>query len=217
MKRFIVVGLGNFGSAAAESSHTKGHDVAAIDMNEHAVDRIVPFVTRAAVGDGRDMRSLERIGARDADAAIVSTGADITASILATLALHDLGVGEVYVKVVSNDHARVMQKIGATETVFPERESGLRLGARMASRTVLNYVRLADDFSIQEMAVPDRWIGRTLRELELPRRHHVAIVAIHDVLHGEIATVPDPDAPLKESDTLLVSGRDDDLARVAQA
>lgn len=216
MKRFIVIGLGNFGSAAAEALHRQGHDVAALDLNEHAVDRIAPFVSRAAVGDGRDARALERIGARDADAAVVSTGGDITASILATLALRDLGVGEVYVKVVSNDHARVMQKIGATETIFPERESGLRLGARIASRSVLNYVRLANDFSIQEMAVPDRWIGRTLRELELPRKHRIAIVAIHDVLHDEIATVPDPDAPLKESDTLLISGRDEDLARVAR-
>jgi len=216
MKRFIVVGLGNFGSAAAEALHAQGHDVAALDMNEQAVDRIVPFVSRAAVGDGRDARALERIGARDADAAVVSTGADITASILATMALHDLGVSEVYAKVVSNDHARVMRQIGATETVFPERDSGLRLGARMSSRSVLNYVRLANDFSIQEMAVPDRWIGRTLRQLELPRKHRIAIVAIHDVLHDEIATVPDPDAPLKESDTLLVAGRDDDLGRMAQ-
>lgn len=216
MKRFIVVGLGNFGSAAAEALHKQGHDVAALDTSENAVDRIAPFVSRAAVGDGRDARVLERLGARDADAAIVSTGEDITASILATLALHDLGVDEVYVKVVSNDHARVMQKIGATETIFPERESGLRLGARISSRSVLNYVRLANDFSIQEMAVPDRWIGRSLRQLQLPRKHRIAIVAIHDVLHDEIATVPDPDAPLKESDTLLVSGKDEDLARVAR-
>ncbi|HEU5208899.1 MAG TPA: TrkA family potassium uptake protein [Longimicrobiales bacterium] len=216
MKRFIVVGLGNFGSAAAEALHKQGHDVAALDTSENAVDRIAPFVSRAAVGDGRDARVLERLGARDADAAIVSTGEDITASILATLALHDLGVDEVYVKVVSSDHARVMQKIGATETIFPERESGLRLGARISSRSVLNYVRLANDFSIQEMAVPDRWIGRSLRQLQLPRKHRIAIVAIHDVLHDEIATVPDPDAPLKESDTLLVSGKDEDLARVAR-
>lgn len=216
MKRFIVVGLGNFGSAAAEALHKQGHDVAALDTSESAVDRIAPFVSRAAVGDGRDAHVLERLGARDADAAIVSTGEDITASILATLALHDLGVDEVYVKVVSNDHARVMQKIGATETIFPERESGLRLGARISSRSVLNYVRLANDFSIQEMAVPDRWIGRSLRQLQLPRKHRIAIVAIHDVLHDEIVTVPDPDAPLKESDTLLVSGKDEDLARVAR-
>lgn len=216
MKRFVVIGLGNFGSAAAETLHAQGHDVAALDVDERAVDRIVSVVSRAAVGDGRDVRALERIGARGADAAVVSTGEDITASILSTLVLRDLGVTEVYVKVVSSDHARVMQKLGATETVFPERESGLRLGARISTRGILNYVRLANDFSIQEMAVPDRWIGRTLRELELPRRHRIAIVAIHDVLHDEIATVPDPDAKLKESDTLLVSGRDEDLARVAR-
>lgn len=215
MKRFIVVGLGNFGSGVAESLYSQSQDVAALDIDERAVDRIAPFVTRAAVGDGRDLRALQRIGAREADAGVVSTGHDITASILTSLALRDLGVQEVYVKVISRDHARVMEKLGVTETIFPERESALRLGTRISSRGILNFVRLGTDFSVQEMAVPDRWIGRSLRELELPQRFRVSVVAIHDVLTDEIAPIPDPDAPLKESDTLLVAGRDGDLQRVA--
>lgn len=215
MKRFIVVGLGNFGSGVAESLYSQSHDVAALDTDERAVDRIAPFVTRAAVGDGRDIRALQRIGAREADAGVVSTGHDITASILTTLALRDLGVQEVYVKVISRDHARVMEKLGVTETIFPERESALRLGTRISSRAILNFVRLGTHFSVQEMAVPDRWIGRSLRELELPQHYRVSVIAIHDVLTDEIAPIPDPDAPLKESDTLLVAGRDADLQRVA--
>lgn len=216
MKRFVVVGLGNFGSGVAESLHAQGHEVIAVDIHPDLVDRIAPYVTQAGVGDGRDLRTLERVGARNADAGIVSTGDDITASILSTLALKDLGVQEVYVKVISLDHARVMEKIGITETIFPERESALRLGTRISSRTILNYVRLGTGFSVQEMAVPDRWIGRTLRQLVLPRRFGISVVAIHDVLTDEIAPIPDPDAVLKDSDTLLVAGRDKDLARLAK-
>src|SRR5690606_31331809 len=106
-------------------------EVIALDMNGEAVDRISPFVSRAAVGDGKSLKTLERIGAKGADAAVISTGDDITASILSTMAMHDIGVREVYVKVISRDHARVMERLGVTETVFPERESALSLGKRM--------------------------------------------------------------------------------------
>ena len=216
MKRFIIVGLGNFGSGVAESLHAQGEEVAALDTSEAAVDRIAPNVTRAAVGDGRDIRILERIGAKGADAAVVSTGDDITASILATLALRDLGVREVYVKVISRDHARVMEKIGVTETIFPERESALRLGTRISNRGLLNYVSLGAGFSVQEMAVPQGWVGHSLRELELPRRFRISVLAVHDILMDQMVAVPNPDAPLKDSDTLLVAGKDEDLAHAAR-
>jgi trk system potassium uptake protein TrkA len=215
MKRFVIVGLGNFGASVAESLHEKGHEVVAMDVSPEAVDRIAPFVSRAAVGDGRQVRALERLGAKGADAGVVSTGDDITASILATMMLRDLGVREIYVKVISRDHARVMEKLGVTETIFPERESALRLGTRIASRGILNYIQVGSSFSIQEMAVPDVWIGRSLRALELPRKYRISVIAVHDVLRDEMIPVPDPDAPLKDSDTLLVAGKDDDLARAA--
>jgi trk system potassium uptake protein TrkA len=216
MKRFVVIGLGNFGATVAESLHAMGHEVIAVDSDEHAVDRIAVRVSRAAVGDGKDVRILEKVGAKGADAGVVSTGDDITASILATLALKDLGVRESYVKVISRDHARVLEKIGVTETVFPERESGVRLATRITSIGILNYVRLGANFSVQEMAVPQSWIGQSLRELELPIRYRISVIAVHDILRDEMIPIPDPDAMLKDSDTLLIAGKDEDLEEAAK-
>ena len=215
MKRFIIIGLGNFGSSIAEALFAKGHEVIAIDPDERAVDRISPHVSRAAVGDGRDVEVLERVGAKDADAGVVSTGDDVTASILATMSLHDLNVHDVFVKVISRDHARVMGRMGVTESIFPERESAIALGARMSGEGLLNYVRLGSGFNLQEMALPQAWNGETLRQLELRKRFSIMVVAIHDVLTDKIDPAPNPDAVLKESDTLLVAGRAEDLARVA--
>lgn len=214
-KRFVIVGLGNFGSAVAEALYANGHEVIVIDHNEDAVDRIAPRVTRSAVGDGRSVEALERLGAKKADAGIVSTGDDIAASLLATLALKDLEVEELYVKVISRDHARVMEKIGVTETIFPERETALSLATRVTGRAVLNFVRLGRDFGLQEMAVPDGWDRKTLRDLSLPREFGILVVGIHDVLTDSVGA-PDPDAVLKESDTLIVAGSDEALSRVAQ-
>ncbi|MFH1681208.1 MAG: TrkA family potassium uptake protein [Candidatus Eisenbacteria bacterium] len=216
MKRIVVIGLGNFGATAAETLYGVGQEVAALDTDEKRVERIAPRVTLAAVGDGKDIKTLERIGARDADAAVVSMGDDIAESVLTTLALRDVGVQEIYVKVISDNHARVMEKLGVTETIFPERESGMRLGKRVASRWLLNYVELTPGFSIQEMVVPHPWINRSLRELELPRNFRVSVVAVHDVLTDRISTIPDPDEPLRDSDTLLVAGLEEDLSRVAE-
>jgi trk system potassium uptake protein TrkA len=213
MKRFIVVGLGNFGASVAEALYSAGHDVAALDRDGDRVDHMARRVTRAAVGDGTDQQTLRKLGAEDADGAVISTGDDITASALTTLVLRDLGAREIYVKVISPEHARLIDKIGVTETIFPERESGIRLGKRISSRMLLNYVELGHGFSVQEMAVPERWVGKTLRELQLPRRLRLSVVAVHDVLMDRIQPVPDADAVLKESDTLLVAGMDTDLAK----
>jgi len=215
-KRFVVVGLGNFGHALAAKLHEQGHEVIALDIEESTVDRIAPLVDAAAVGDGRHIETLKRLGAEKADIGVVSTGDDITASILATMALKDLKVEEIFVKVISIDHARVMDKIGVTESIFPERESALRLAARIASKGILNYIRMGTTLSIQELAVPTGWIGRSLRQLELPRRYRVSVIAVHDMLRDEMIPIPDPDAPLKDSDTILVAGKDEDLARVEQ-
>jgi trk system potassium uptake protein TrkA len=216
MRRFLIVGLGNFGSSVAESLFAQRHEVIAIDTDEDAVDRVSQYVSRAAVGDAKSLHTLEKIGAKGADAAVISTGDDITASILTTMAVHDLGIRDVYVKVISRDHARVMERMKVTETIFPERESAISLGKRISGSGLLNYVKLGTGFSIQEMGVPESWMGKTLRELELRQRFGITVVAIHDILTDKMAASSNPDVRLKDSDTLLVAGSDEDLAKAAE-
>lgn len=217
MKRFVVVGLGNFGSSIAQSLYALGHEIIALDLNGELVDKVAPRVTRAAVGDGRDEEMLREMGVERADAGVISTGDDITSSILSTMALIDLGVEEIYVKVISEDHARAIEKIGASETIFPEKRSAENLATRLAQRdSILNYIRLGPGFSIQEMAVPNRWIGKSLSDLNLRRTFGISVIALHDILTDQMNPVPDPEAPLKDSDTLLVAGPQDKLAEVAE-
>jgi trk system potassium uptake protein TrkA len=124
-------------------------------------------------------------------------------------------VREIYVKVISLDHARVMEKLGVTETIFPEHDSARRLATRITSSAILNYFELGPNFSIQEMAVPAPWIGQCLRDLRLRERYRISVIAMRDVLTDVMIPIPDPAAPLKQSDTLLVAGTDADLARAA--
>ncbi len=216
MNRFVIVGLGNFGSSVAEALYSRGHDVIALDVDEQAVDDIAPHCSRAAVGDGRDTDTLKEVGASEGDAAVVSTGGDITASILATMALTDLGVEKVYVKVISDNHARIMQKLGVTETIFPERESGINLASRISEKGVLNYVKMARNLSVEELVVPETWRGHTLRELSVRSKYGVSVVGIHDTAADQMIVPPDPDEPLQQTDTLILAGTDEMLDEVTE-
>lgn len=216
MKRFCVIGLGRFGSWVARALHGKGFDVIAIDQNEELVDRFTDGVTRAVAGNGTDPDLLRRVGVSEADAGVVSTGSDLAASILAVLALREVEVERVYVKVSGLRAAEALSRFDVDGMVFPEREAAERLAHSLSSTTILDYVQLGDDYSIQEMAIPDAWLGKTLKELELPAKEGVQIVGLHDLLTGEWDVVPDPDRPFRESDVAIVAGHDETLARLTR-
>ena len=205
MNRFVVIGLGNFGSTIARKLYELGHEVVAVDAAVDVVDTHGPYVTRAIAGDATRREVLAEAGAEGADVGIVSIGENLGASILSLLALRDLKVQAIYVKVISEDHARIAEALGVTDTVFPEREAASNLASRITSGKLLQYTAYGDQFGIQEMAVPEAWSGKTLLELELPQQFQIQIVAIHDLLRDTI-TVPRPTQKLTPSDTLLVAG-----------
>lgn len=216
MKRIIVVGLGNFGSVLAARLHETGHEVVAIDTRTDVVDAMGGKVTRAVAADATQRRVLEQLGAADADAAVISTGGNLSASVLSLLALRDVGVKNVYVKVGSNDHARIVDALGAADSIFPERESALGLASRLATGKLLQYVQLGPDLGVQEMPVPESWMGKTLRDLGLPARYRVQVVAVHDALTDEMSVVPAADRKLVPSDSLLVAGHPEALQRLSR-
>lgn len=216
MKRFLIAGLGNFGAAVALSLADAGHEVIVIDRDGTLIDRLGNQLARAVVGDATDIEVLKQLGAQDADAAIVSMGDDITACVLTSMALLELNIADIYVKVVSKEHARVMQRLGVGHTIFPEYDTAVELAAQLAGKGLLNYAKLGPDFSIQEMSVPEAWIGETIRELNVRQTYGLTIVALHDCLTGTTLAAPDPDHKLNDSDTLLVAGNDEALALVAK-
>jgi trk system potassium uptake protein len=213
VRRFVVVGLGNFGFGLVEMLHARGHDVIAVDANEDKVERARRFASRAAALDATSPGALERIGAADADAGVVSVGTDIAGSVLAVMALLDLGVKEVYAKAVSSDHARILDRLGVAEVIRPERETAFRLARRLSMR-LLNYLPIAAGYSMQEIPTPDAFIGETLVSLRLPQRYNVSVVAVHDVLSDTLHVPPSADYVLKDSDTLMVVGSDEALAEL---
>lgn len=211
MKRFVVVGLGRFGSRVAKALYGEGFEVIAIDLDEARVDRFANEVTRAVAADGTDPEILAEVGADEADAAILSTGEDLAATILGTQALQALGVEEIYAKVSSERAARAMRRFGVTETIFPERDVAERLARRLESATVLDYVQIGEKYSVQEMSVPSAWVGKTLTELDLAAEQGVQVIALRQPRSHDWRVVPDPHQPIQENDLAIVAGSDETI------
>lgn len=212
MKRFGVIGLGAFGSWVARALTRSGFDVISIDRDAERVDRFAHEVARAVVGDATDPLVLRKNGVANVDAVVVSTGDDLAASILTVLALKDLEVARVVVKVPSPEAARALERFDV-EVVFPEKEAAERLAYTLASSSVLEYIPLGKKDSIQEIGVPYAWIGKSLRELALPATEGIQVVALYDVLTGSWDAVPSPDRVITDSDAAIVAGS---TARIEQ-
>ena len=138
-----------------------------------------------------------------------------TLTFVAAMALRDPGVETVYVEVISDDHAGIMRPLGVTETVFPERDSGVNLASRI-SEGEGKYVRMGRTLSVQELVVPEEWRGHTLRELDVRAAYDVSVVGIHETTVDEMIVPPDPDDTLRRTDTLILAGTDEAIKKVTE-
>lgn len=213
MKRYAVIGLGAFGSWVARTLTRSGHDVISIDRDGERVDRFAHEVARAVVGDAADALVLRKNGVAGVDAAVVSTGDDLAASILTVLALKELGVQRVIVKVPSMEAARALERFDV-DVVFPDREAAERLAYTLGSSGVLEYMALGKEHSIQEIGVPYPWIGKSLRELALPTTEGIQVVALYDALTGKWDAVPAADRVITDSDVAIVAGSTDRIEQL---
>jgi trk system potassium uptake protein TrkA len=212
MSRYAVIGLGKFGSWVARTLEELGHQVIAIETDGILVDRHAEYVSRAVQGDATDPVVLRAAGVADVDAAVISMGENLAASILATVALRDLGVRNLYVKAASDTEGRALNALGVTEVIIPEKEAGVRLAHRIGSQEVLDYLPLGEGHSIQEIAIPAAWVGHSLRTVAPRAQLGIQVIAVRCSLTEAVHVPPDPDAVLKDSDALIVAGSDPALA-----
>lgn len=216
MSRYVVIGLGKFGSWVARTLEELGHQVIAIEADGGLVDRHAEFVSRAVQGDATDLAVLRGAGVADVDAAVISMGHNLAASILATVSLRDLGVRNIYAKAASDTESRALNALGVTEVIIPEKEAGVRLAHRMGTSEVFDYMPLGEGQSIQEIAIPDAWVGHTLRKVAPRAQLGVQVIAVRCALTDAVNVPPDPDAVLKDSDALIVAGADKALSALAR-
>jgi len=166
------------------------------------------------VGDATDKSILESIGIGKDDAAIVSLGDNISASVLVTLYLKDLDIKNIHVKIISEDHGRALERIGATEVIFPERDLAKKLAKSLSSPNLIDFLPLTDEYNIVEIAPPKKFIGKTLAELELRSKYNISILAVRGLVPEKITMNPGGSFSVKDSDILIALGKPEDVEKI---
>ena len=207
-KSFAVIGVGRFGQALIEELVSLEANVLVIDKNFEKIEKIAKLVTNAICLDSTDIDALREISISSYETVIVATGMNVDNSILTTLILEDLGVKEIYVKVQSEYHARVVEKLGVVteHLIWPEQATGKRLAKILISGNFLEYLQLDNQYSFISINVSKKIIGKNLLELDIRRKFGVNIVAIR---RNDKIIIPSSQTPFEAKDEILLIGRND--------
>ncbi len=216
MKRFAVIGVGSFGFYVAKALYENKNEVIAIDRSKERVQAVEPFCTSAIVQDVTDMEALKGLGLGEVDAVIVSTGANIKPSILICFHLRRLGINRIIAKAEDDDHGEILKLLGASEIIRPGVDMAKRLALQLTSPNILEFLPLEEDYTIAQVAPPSPFIGRSLRELDLRQRYGLNIIAIKELVPERFVMVPTADFVVKDSDLLIMVGKEADLKKIKE-
>ncbi len=213
-KTFLILGLDNFGFSLARELYGKGQEVIVVDMNEKRIAEIREEVSEAVVSDATDRDTIEELGLDKVDAAVVSLGeTKIGASVLATLHLKEMGIENIVVKAISSEHGRIVEKIGATQVVFPEHEIAERLATKLSLSHVFEEVDFPEGYSLIEILAPKKLQGKTLQEAQIRSKYGITVVWIRRTKDdGKVVSIlPAPSDEVYQGDVLFVLGLQEDI------
>jgi trk system potassium uptake protein len=198
----VVIGLGRFGGAVAQSLVRLGHEVLGIDEDADLVQRWSDKLTHRA---GRRDRPRRAAPTRHPDLgrAVVGIGTDIEASVLSVLALHELGVDEIWAKAITAKHGQILERTGAHHVVYPEAAIGERV-AHLVTGRMIDFIEFDDGFAIAKTSTPREAAGATLADSELRSKYGITVVGIKRP--GIDFTYARPETMVEHGDLLIVSG-----------
>lgn len=211
-KPVLVIGLGRFGIAVAQTLESIGHEVLGVDTRPELVQEYARDLTKIVEADCTNAAVLEQLGAADFDAAVVAIGTNIEASVLIVLALSDLGVKNIWAKATNDKHARILERTGAAHVVFPEQRMGERV-AYLLNERLLDFISFGDEFAIARLKAPEPIVGLPLMVSECRKRFEVTVIGVkrqgEDFIHAV------PDTLILPADELVVSGKIENIEKFA--
>lgn len=214
MDSFLIIGMGRFGNSLAIELSNLGHDVLVIDRSEEKIAAVADHVTHAVIGDAKDENVIRSLGVRNFDVAVVAMADNIEDSVLVTIMLKELGVKKVVAKAQSMLHMKVLERIGADVTVFPERDMGKRLAQHLSAKNIIDFIELSDEHSIVEIEAPSAWYGKSLLELNIRGAHGINVIAARDKFARDLVVSPTAAYVIKEGDVLIVIGENDNIKKL---
>jgi trk system potassium uptake protein TrkA len=212
MKNVLVIGAGRFGRYTIRKLHDMGHQILVIDREESRINKILNLVSDARIGDSTNQEFLQTLGVETFDVCVVAIGDDFQSSLETTALLRECGAKFIVSRASRDVQEKLLLHNGADEVVYPEKQLAEWAAICYSSNYILDYIAVGEDFSLYEIAVPERWVGRSVAQLNIRRRYQINVVALKQ--GGRILSDINPDAPLTGDLTLLVIGRDKDVQMI---
>ncbi len=220
--RYIIVGLGSFGSSLAVKLIELGNEVIGVDMNMDKVNRMKDKITHAICLNALDVDALTSLPLENTDAVIVCIRDDKGSNIMATATFKNLNVKRLIGRSLNPLHENVLQAIGVKEIMRPEEESAERWAKRLVFKNIVDSYELNNNYSIVEVIVPSKLVGKTILEIGFRNIFNILILTIikNKEVHSYIGKtrvipyvqgIPSPETQLEEGDILVVYGANKDI------
>jgi trk system potassium uptake protein TrkA len=215
--KYIIIGLGNFGSTLASSLTAMGHEVVGVDKDKQKVNAYKDKITHAICLDSGDSEAIKTLPLKDADVVIVSIGEDFGASVMTTALLKQHGVKRLISRSSSDLHRTVIEAIGIDQVISPEEESAGRLAKKLQITGVIDSFELSENYNIIEAKVPQQYVGKTIEEIDFRGRYNLNLLTIIKMMEStnlfgkaykkpQVMGVTKPGTRLEGEDILVLFG-----------
>lgn len=211
MKNILLIGLGRFGKHVAMQLNELGHEVMAVDSNEERVNKVLDYVTNAQIGDSTNSYFLNSLGISNFDVCIVAIGSNFQNSLETTSLLKELGAKKVISRAERDVQAKFLLRNGADDIVYPEKQMARWTAIRYTADHVLDYVEVDKDNALFEVEVPPKWIGKTIRELDVRNSFNINIIGVKK--NNKMDVNVSPDLSLSDDVSLMVIGDYDSIKK----
>ena len=212
MKSVLIIGMGKFGHHLCTELIKSNNEVMVMDINEEKVRDLIYDVSKAQVGDCSDPKILKAINVPQFDIVFVCIGTNFQSSLEITCLVKEMGAKYVVSKANRDVHAKFLLRNGADDVIYPERDMAQRTAVRYSTNGALEYVELTEDYAIFEMPMPDAWVGKTPRELELRRKFRISIIGLME--EKQVVPFSDPDYVFRTGERILAAGSRSDMTKL---
>ena len=205
MKNILLIGAGRFGRHIAVQLFQLGHQVMAVDKNEERINDVLPYVTNAQIGDSTNAEFLHSLGIGNFDVCLVTIGGSFQNSLETTSLLKELGAKCVVSRAERDVQAKFLLRNGADHVGYPEKQVAKWAAIRYSSNHIFDYVEIDDQHAIFEVEMPERWIGKSVGELDIRRKYGINILGIKRSGKTDVSITPD--TVLSGETTILALGQ----------
>lgn len=214
MKSFLIIGMGHFGHHLCRSLAETDCEIMIVDKEEEAIEDMLPYVVSAKIGDCTNIEVLKTFDIPSFDTCFVCIGEDFQSSLEITSQLKECGAKKVISKADRDIQEKFLLRNGADEVIYPEKNMAERYAVTESSEHIFNYIDLGSDYSIIEIDVLDRWVGKTVKELNFRVKYNLVVLATKK--NGEVKPVITGERRFEKDEHLLVLGREEDVRKVTK-